>query len=355
MENSLGVKLIHRTVRTYLDKKGWQTLGILQGESGVGHESFYVELCTRYLHRLLRHCNLEKNTRIQTWMEWFDKNCFYGPRKRILPMGKSGHMFPFYVYAACHIFEHALSLEGHGASSYEVLHNSWTEHLAGLHYFCCRGCIMLPSDHVFGGFDMIYSAFSHGLTLYCKPDLEHRSPSPGPHFWERALTCALSSSDLNVIDALQFQEVVSLALQNVTSVQQSHLEQVLKLDKWWRSGYEEVRRMVLQHDSVKTLSLVDSNGQAVTLLWFFTKPIYGSWDNRVRFLNLLIEGANRRGENVRQRCCTEGNVVETLLRQTPNSERRKKLRLLREYYESMFWPFEYDLDEVETSDEYLAR
>ena len=87
---------------------------------------------------------------------------------------------------------------------------------------------------------------------------------------------------------------------------------------------------------------MDREGQAVTLLWLFTKET-GSYSFG-ETLNLLIERANDRGEDVRQRCRPVGNLVETSMK---NSRYWKvKLRLLRDYYESMSWPFEYDSDEI---------
>lgn len=75
----------------------------------------------------------------------------------------------------------------------------------------------------------------------------------------------------------------------------------------------------------------------------FTRDI--EYDLKER-LSWLIEGAKSRGEDVRQSCCLEGNLVETLLRQNPSYERTQRLKVLCEYYESMSWPFEYDLDEI---------
>ena len=49
-------KLIHRSVETYLDQKGWQTLGGLAGKNLGRHEELYVATCTRYLKEHYSEC-----------------------------------------------------------------------------------------------------------------------------------------------------------------------------------------------------------------------------------------------------------------------------------------------------------
>lgn len=175
-------------------------------------------------------------------------------------------------------------------------------------------------------------AFFWGLVLYCIDDLATRSPAPGQVFWERASRCALRGGPFVNYST----GTVSLALQNVITVKQIHLEEVRKL---------EYLKLVLQHDSVRSLPLVDRGGQAVTLLWLFTQD-FRLFDVE-ETLNLLIERANDRGEDVRQRCGPEGNLVETLMNQRGSHFRREKLRALRDYYVSMSWPFEYDSNKIE--------
>ena len=349
----LTPKLIHRSVSTYLNQKGWQTLGGLAEDNSVEHESFYADTCTRYLHRLLRHCNLEKNTSQIIWEEWFDENVFYWLVSR---KPNSVGVYPFFTYAACYIFEHASFLERHGASSYGLLHKSLTEQIACLHIYCvirldadlCQRCYRVPREWVFERFDATYMAFLHGLVLYCQSDLANRSP--GQFFWNRALRCALFSSESwDDEHASEVQEAVSLALQNITTVQQFHLEQALVKPevgpRRWTLHSAGIVKLVLQHESIETLRLVDSNGQAVTLLWLFTQ--IGDWQPSEELLSWLIEGANRRGEDIRQPCCLEGNLIETLLKQSPTPNRSVKLQRLRMYYESMSWPFESDSVEIE--------
>ena len=338
-------KLIHRSVSTYLNQKGWQTLGALKGEISIRAESLYVETCTRYLHCLLRHCRLETNTSQSIWDEWFDGKVFFMPKKPRIN-GSTG-IYPFFAYAARYVFVHANFVEqygyGYGASSYTLLHDALTEQFFNLifrgeFYLGVRGC---KWEFLYEDFDAIFVAFFFGLVQYCIDDLATRSPAPGQVFWERALRCALFQGDRSFAGnfAGNFAgstETVILALRNIITVKQIHLEETWTPD---------CLKLVLQHDSIKSLRLFDRKGQAVTLLWLFTQRnlLYPFRE----FLNLLVKKAIDRGEDLRQRCGPEGNLVETLMEERPNHIRREKLRALREYYESMSWPFEYDTGEIE--------
>ena len=272
-----------------------------------------------------------KNTSQSIWEEWFDENVFYWLTSR---KPNSVGVYPFFTYAACYIFEHASFLERHGDSSYGLLHKSLTEQIACLHIYrvtrldadLCQRCYRVPWELVFERFDATYMAFLHGLVLYCQSDLATRSP--GQFFWNRALGCALFSSESwEDNHASEVQEAVSLALQNITTIQQFHLEQVLIKPevgrRRWTLLSAGVVKLVLQHESIKTLQLVDSKGQTVTLLWFFTQ--LGDWHASEEPLSWLIEAANRRGEDIRQPCCLEGNLIETLPNQSPTPNRSVKL------------------------------
>lgn len=339
-------KLIHKSVRTYLDHKGWQMLGAFEGGDLERHESMYVETCTRYLHRLLRHYQMEKNTR-QSVKEWYKGKDFYSSEYQERP-GSIG-IYPFFSYAAAYFFEHARFLDWHGTSSYPVLHDCLTERLFWLHhiYVCekganvCRPCLLVDRNLFSQHFDATYVAFLHGLVSSCKRDLQTRSPAPGQAFWESALECAILASGW-WIDSRQVQEALSFALQNVTTVKQLHLEKACRE----RRGPHPAGalKLVLKHASVKDLRLVDLEGQAVSLFWLLTE--LDDWYYFEDYLTLLIDRANDRGENMLQRRGPAGNLVETLLEQRPSSSRWKRLQVVRKYYESMSWPFEYDSDKM---------
>ena len=128
------------------------------------------------------------------------------------------------------------------------------------------------------------------------------------------------------------QEMMSLVLPNLTTITTHHLQMANLL----------CLELLLEHPSVQDLQLLDK-GQNVTLLWLFAQRC----DPSKARLNVLIDRAKLRGESVRERCGPEGNLVEMLLKQRPSMEGRAKLLLLREHYQSMAWPFEYDLSEVE--------
>ena len=339
-------RLIHRSVSTYLDQKGWQILGESQSYNWAKHQLWYVGICARYLHRLLLHLNPENSISKGSWQDFFFTNGnFYGHFGVKKDQVETSH--PFFNYSARWIFEHARSLEEQGVSSYPLLHGSLTEQLVGLHMSCateeerispCWACYFLSRQHlIFEDFDPVYVAFLHGLVSYCKIDLATRVPAPGPNFWGRALRCAIYSNKLGYYEP--FQEAVSLALRNITSVRQHHIEDSFKVINLEGPGILGFFKLVLGHDSVKDLRLTDGEGQEVKVLWFYAQP-----DNRAygSVLNMLMEAAKRRGEDVRQSCGPEGTLAETLLKQPPTMNRKDKLRELGRYYESMSWPLEYD-------------
>ena len=328
-------KLIHRSVQTYLNQKGWQTLGGLTGDNLVTHEYLYVETCIRYLRSLLRHCEVNNYTsRSLLEVLRHQKNSSYS-----YPNGN----FPFFTYAISEIFQHASSLEQSGQSSHALLHTFLTTQVVDLHDRGdpCKICYSVPRVVWFEEFDPVYVAFGHGLISYCKDDLLVRSPPPTQSFWERALAIILHSSSLPIY---MVREMMSLVLPNLSTIWQYHLEiaTTQTIFNWTMSTL--LLELLLEHPSVQNLQLVDNEGQNVTLLWLFALPGCGSSE---AILNLLIDRASRRGETVRQRCGPEGNLVEMLLKQRPIRHRRIKLSLIHKHYQSMSWPFEYDLREVE--------
>ena len=345
-----SVKLIHRSVSTYLDQKGWQKLGESGSYDAATHESWYVKICIRYLHLVLLHVNPRNSTSQDTWQDSVDPNWNFYSR---LKMDQVEASYPFLAYSAKWLFEHARSLEEQGVSSYPLLHDSLTEQLLGLHvslareeYRNCPACYLSSKQGLISGdLDPVYVSFLHGLVLYCKSDLSTRVPAHGQAFWDLALRCAIYSSVLK--KHIITQEIVPLALQNITSVRQHHIGDCMAV-----AGYRwdpHILKLVLHHESVKDLRFTDGKGREVKLCWLFAQPFHiDIWHPQYNnVLDVLMEAARRRGEDVRQSCGPEGNLAETLLKQPPLRERREKLLRLRSYYDSMSWPFEYDADEIE--------
>lgn len=346
-EENVAPKLIHRSVRTYLDRKGWQVLGALAGKTSGRHELLYVATCTRYLKSLLRHCGLEKNTSRNDLEARFRGKVLCGlnlhPILRLHPNG----IYPFFTYAARYIILHASSLDQDRQSSYLQVQESLTKKVVHLHCLLityhsrtpCRSCNATGFELYLGKFDLIHVAFLHGLVSYCRDDLRIRSPSLTQTFWQQALKYILSEQDAN--DDHVDQEMMSLVLPNLTTIKTYHLELASRL--MWHGGTVQRLKLLLEHPSFLNLQLVDNEGQNVTLLWLYAQE-YCSSSKTV--LNLLIDRAKRRGESVRERCGPEGNLVETLSKQPRDHFDREKFRLVWEYYQSMSWPLEYDLGEL---------
>ena len=348
--NGTEARLIHRSVSTYLDQKGWQILGESQSYNWAKHQSWYVGICTRYFRRLLLHLNPENSASQCTRHDRSRPDGgFHGRLGVIIKQVET--LYPFITYSVRWVFEHARSLEEQGVSSYPLLHRFLIEQLVVLHVFCstqeqkmgvCWACYSSCKQHlIFEDFDQIYVAFLHGLVSYCKSDLATRVPAPGQDFWDRALRCAIYSNKLGYHDS--FQEAVSLTLQNITSVQQHHIEDSLKVVDLEGPGILGFLKLVLRHESVKDLRLTDEKGREVKFIWLYAQPY--SWPHD-GVLNVLVETAKRRGEDVRQSCGPEGNLAETLLKQPPTHKRKEKLKELCRYYHSMSWPFEWDSNEI---------
>ena len=331
-QSVIGPKLIHRSVQTYLNQKGWQTLKGLEGNNLLRHEYLYVETCTRYLRSLLSHCEFKNGTSQSVLKTWLRKEGLFGQ----LPNSN----FPFFTYAVSYIFGHASSLEQDGHSSHPQLQEALTEQVYYLHCVArkstsipCVSCV-----DMFEEFDSIHVAILYGLILYCKDDLRVRSPPPTQSLWQRALIFILFS------DGSQKEyEMMSLVLHNLITITTPHLV-IASLRAFANTVYIWRLKLVLEHPSVQNFQLVDAKGRNATFLWLFALHECGSCETA---FNLLISRAKRRGESVRERCGSEGNLVEMLLKQRPSQRRRSKLSLIHKHYQSMSWPFEYDLREVE--------
>ena len=345
-------KLIHKSVRTYLNQKGWQLLGGPGGMNSDTHELFYVATCARYLKSLLRHCGLEKDIRRKVLETWFHGKDLCGLENNIkISRLPATDAHPFFTYAAPYILLHASSLEQDRQSSYLQLRESLTEQVVHIHCLFgtylftterpCLPCVTKGSELLLEKFDLTHVAFLHGFVSYCKHDLRIRSPPPTQSFWQQALDCILSS---DVDDEDVVQEMMSLVLPNMTTIITDSLKRAIYRNRLYSQGKMLSLILLLEHPSVQDLQLVDNEGQNVTLLWLFAleecRPHEG-------VLNLLIERAKRRGETVRQRCGPEGNLVDILFKRSPSSWRRSKLLLIEKYYQSMSWPFEYDRREIE--------
>ena len=343
---AFSVKLIHRSVSSYLDQKGWQILDASGPCDLVRHESFYVETCIQYLRRLMRQLNSEENTN-----SWRDDEGFY--KKSGLHGYEVDPPYPFLDYSARYIFEHARALEKHRVSSYALLHDHLTEQIVRLHvrvhqdYYSTRfpHADLMLGKLIFEKFDPIYWAFFHGLVSYCKSDLASRISAPGQVFWDRALRCAIRSYLL--VDCERASKVLSLALENVMAVQQHHLE-ILFDALGYQGSKLQVAELVLCHTSVKDLRLADSQGHPVTIFWVFaTKLEVAGAAHYTVILDSTIKAGKLRGEDIRRPCGPEGNLFEALIKQKPSPWKVLKLETVRDYYESMSWPCEYDRDEAE--------
>jgi len=350
------VKLIHKSVETYLSKKGWNALQGRIQENQVSHELLLLQLCVQYIKSVLDHMGLQDLTDLQVWNTEF--KITFGRKIRTSMLS-----YPFLQYAAISLFSHARALERqHSVSSYEYLYGSLTEQVIFTHYFVsttpfpskmCCACAKSNRMPLHSSSLQTLAAFLHGLALYCKDALA-TNPTLEEVFADRALLCAIRSSNLDNDDDNFATTVTSLALKIVNVVKQHHLE--LALDTIWNT---DGALLILQHESVKTLRLFDQKGREVKMPWMFAHAPRFKDENDQEALRNVMEGimnaARDRGEDLREQCGPEGNLVETLLQQIENLDTSRpfwgnhveavkiKLRLICTYYQARSWPFDYDL------------
>jgi len=346
------VKLIHKSVETYLSKKGWNALRGRIQENQVSHELLLLQLCVQYIKSVLDHMGLQDITDLQVWNTEILEITF-GRKIRTSMLS-----YPFLQYAASSLFYHARALERqHSVSSYEYLYGSLTEQVIFTHYFVstttfpskmCGACVKSDRMTLHSSSLQTLAAFLHGLALYCKDALA-TNPTLEEVFADRALLCAIRSSNLDNDDDSFATTVTSLALKNVNVVKQHHLEDAVS----WPADVN-LTRLVLQHESLKTLRLFDRMGCEVKMPWMFV--LVHSVEFGQEFLRTALEGimnvASDRGEDLREQCGPEGNLIETLLQQSENMDMthslerdvtKNRLKVVRAYYQARSWPLEYDL------------
>jgi hypothetical protein len=123
------VKLIHRTVRTFLEREHW--LDSL--EANLNPHAILLVICVQYLQTILP--TIERRSLLQEWdsrkmIVWEIEGKPYMEQ-----WPASAQSYPFFCYAATHIFDHAISLEADGISSYPYLRSLPAEKFLNVHSY----------------------------------------------------------------------------------------------------------------------------------------------------------------------------------------------------------------------------
>lgn len=295
------VKLTHKTVKTFLDKCGWQLLQPQRQTLPCHGDLLLLKACTKYLKQFLDsfHC-CGKDSPVAK----------YVTRKKKLPQT----LYPFLAYSASNIFYHARRLEIVGnISSYAYIKEMLTPKFGPVHVAVCKR----PFSRCLCGYDFLrenfpYNAtspFAHGLPKTCEEVI-------GTHIGDKnflideALSEAIlfSCVDGHHPDFLPHDlNTVSLVLSRITQIKQSHLESAMVV-----LAPVDVLRLLLGHQSFENLQIFTDDGQRATLLWLLLnrRKDFMNYTNMIAHLKILIV----KGEDLNKPCGPDGTALDYAVR-----------------------------------------
>ena len=301
------VKMIHRSVRNYLDKTGWQSLGVSPQRQAAQREILMIDVSGRYLVQLVG---------------------FNGSRHR-----------NFDCYAFTNLMSHATTLEyDHKESSYEPLQKYLKDDLCHIlrsqhtHASQCEGWSRSPRKMCSTGLALLY-----GLSLYYKEALINESNISSKSYG-RFLDWAIMSAYTEVTLPAK---LIPLVLDKAR-IDQHHAR--LALDVCVDLVLPNVVEALFKDDSTSTLEIVGELGHRVTIFWLYahipegtypgirdTLTLIGERDNVLSgVFDLFEERALNRGKDVRRRRGPEGILLETLIHRGHNNMSYKDSNLFHD-------------------------
>ena len=255
------VKLIHKTVKTFLDKCGWQLLQPQKQILPCDGDFLLLKACIKYSNFAL--CS----TKTRDSLGSFENESSV---TKHVTRGDAESSYPFLRYSALAIFDHARQLETVGnVSSYAYIKEVLTPEFHYLHQAINRNSKLLPEcscDLRLPGERFPYnitSPFAHGLPKSCEEIICTHTGDES--FWtDEALFRAIDSSFIarNETYYLPYWlNTISLVLGKVTQIKQSHLEQAMAIP-----APADVLRLLLGQRSFENLQIFTDDGRRATLL-----------------------------------------------------------------------------------------
>ena len=296
------VKLTHKTVKTFLDKCGWQLLQPQMQILPCDGNLLLLKACSKYLKQFLDSLHSYDNE---------------SPMAKyvILKKGYSKTLYPLLAYSARTLFYHARRLEiVSNVSSYVYIKEVLTPKFGPVHLahakslysqFQC-GLSLLTERYPYD----VTSPFVHGLPKTCEEIICTHAGDENFSI-DEALNEAILS---NYWDAGKPYfppynlNIISLVLSKITQIKQSHLERAMAMP-----APVDVLRLLLGHQSSENLQLFTNDGRRATLLWVLLysniKYLTGH-TNLVANLKLIIE----KGEDVNEPCGSDGTALDYAVR-----------------------------------------
>ena len=296
------VKLTHKTIKTFLDKCGWQLLQPQRQILPCDGDLLLLKACSKYLKQFLNsfHC--------------YDNEAPVA--KNVLKKANSTTLYPLLSYSACTLFDHARQLESVGnVSSYVYIKEVLTPEFGPVHLALVKGSRRYPTclchvGSLVEGYPCNYaSPFAHGLPKTCEEIICTYADDENFSVDEALNEAIVSASfSFNGDSSLVFtSKIIPLVLSKITQIKQSHLERAMAIP-----APVDVLRLLLAHQSFKNLQIFTDDGRRATLLWVFfhSKIDFTDRDNLYANLKFIIE----RGEDVNEPCGPDGTALDYTMR-----------------------------------------
>ena len=296
------VKLTHKTIKTFLDKCGWQLLQPQRQILPCDGDLLLLKACSKYLKQFLNS------------FQCYDNEAPVA--KYVLKKANSTTIYPLLSYSACTLFHHAQWLETVGnVSSYVYIKEVLTPKFGTVHLAlvdpsnCYSTCLC-----IYGSIRKRYpynvtSPFVHGLPKTCE-EIICTYADDDNFSLDEALNEAILSTGVHFYEAYYLDyisKIIPLVLAKITQIKQSHLERAMAIPR-----PVDVLRLLLAHQSFQNLQIFTDDGRRATFFWVFihSKKNYINRESLYANLKFIIE----RGEDVNEPCGPDGTALDYAVR-----------------------------------------
>ena len=310
---TLHVKLTHKTVKTFLDRSGWQLFHPQMQILPWHGDLLLLKACSKYL---------------KLFLDSFDCHGNKSPLTKYVASTISDPytLYPFLAYSASTLFYHARQVEVDGNhSSHVYIKDVLTPKFGPVHLTATRFSVCLCSlPELVNKYPYnVTSPIAHGLPMTCEEII--RTHTDDENFSiEEALNEAILGSLWNSFEAgclPRSPNNISLLLSKITQVKQSHIERLAAFP-----GPVDVLRLLVGHHSFENLQIFTNDGRRATLLWLLINSITTYFDEMYFVANLrfIIE----MGEDVNEPCGPGGTALDYAVRREDNTFTRRIIRAL---------------------------